>query len=158
MHHHLCSSQSCLVLLGLQLRLWKKHRWNHRFQPKLIWIKRNNHKHQLSHLRPTNSRNLVLCFPTKVCGNYPSANHWSVCRKNQIQISPYFRRFVVNPHLFTNRPLDVECAMVGCMYLVQYDFAGGIVVHIAAGLSALAAALVVGRRKGCVYWKDQLKH
>ena len=37
------------------------------------------------------------------------------------------------------------------------DFAGGIVVHIAAGLSALAAALVIGRRKGCVYWKDQLK-
>jgi ammonium transporter, Amt family len=28
------------------------------------------------------------------------------------------------------------------------DFAGGIVVHIAAGISALAAALVVGRRKG----------
>jgi Amt family ammonium transporter len=37
------------------------------------------------------------------------------------------------------------------------DFAGGIVVHIAAGLSALAAALVVGRRKGCIYWKDHLK-
>ncbi|MCW3982925.1 MAG: ammonium transporter [Candidatus Bathyarchaeota archaeon] len=28
------------------------------------------------------------------------------------------------------------------------DFAGGIVVHVAAGISALAAALVVGRRKG----------
>lgn len=37
------------------------------------------------------------------------------------------------------------------------DFAGGIVVHLAAGLSALAAALVIGRRRGCVYWKDQLK-
>ena len=37
------------------------------------------------------------------------------------------------------------------------DFAGGIVVHLAAGLSALAAALVVGRRQGVVYWKDQLK-
>ncbi len=37
------------------------------------------------------------------------------------------------------------------------DFAGGIVVHIAAGISALAAALIVGRRKGCVYWKDQMK-
>jgi ammonium transporter, Amt family len=37
------------------------------------------------------------------------------------------------------------------------DFAGGIVVHIAAGLSALAAALIVGRRKGVVYWKDHLK-
>lgn len=37
------------------------------------------------------------------------------------------------------------------------DFAGGIVVHVAAGLSALAAALIVGRRQGCVYWKDQLK-
>jgi Amt family ammonium transporter len=37
------------------------------------------------------------------------------------------------------------------------DFAGGIVVHTTAGLSALAAALVVGRRKGYVYWKDQLK-
>jgi Amt family ammonium transporter len=37
------------------------------------------------------------------------------------------------------------------------DFAGGIVVHIAAGLSALAAALVVGRRRGVVYWKDQMK-
>ncbi len=38
------------------------------------------------------------------------------------------------------------------------DFAGGIVVHISAGLSALAAALVVGRRKGCVTpWKDHLR-
>ena len=37
------------------------------------------------------------------------------------------------------------------------DFAGGIVVHVTAGMSALAAALVVGRRKDCVYWKDQLK-
>lgn len=38
-----------------------------------------------------------------------------------------------------------------------WDFAGGIVVHITAGMSALAAALVVGRRKDCVYWKDQIK-
>ena len=37
------------------------------------------------------------------------------------------------------------------------DFAGGIVVHVAAGLSALAAALIVGRRKGVVYWKDYSK-
>jgi len=39
------------------------------------------------------------------------------------------------------------------------DFAGGIVVHVAAGFSALAAALVVGpRRKGCVTpWKDHMK-
>jgi Amt family ammonium transporter len=37
------------------------------------------------------------------------------------------------------------------------DFAGGIVVHISAGLSALAAALVVGRRKGCsTPWKDHM--
>ncbi len=41
--------------------------------------------------------------------------------------------------------------------LGAYDFAGGIVVHVAAGVSALAAALVIGRRQGCVYWKDQLK-
>jgi Amt family ammonium transporter len=37
------------------------------------------------------------------------------------------------------------------------DFAGGLVVHVSAGLSALAAALVLGVRKGCVFWKDQLK-
>jgi Amt family ammonium transporter len=41
--------------------------------------------------------------------------------------------------------------------LGAWDFAGGIVVHVAAGLSALAAALIVGRRQGCVYWKDQMK-
>ncbi len=41
--------------------------------------------------------------------------------------------------------------------LGAWDFAGGIVVHVAAGLSALAAALIVGRRQGCIYWKDQLK-
>jgi Amt family ammonium transporter len=46
----------------------------------------------------------------------------------------------------------------GWLHLLgAWDFAGGIVVHIAAGLSALAAALIVGRRQGCVYWKDQLK-
>ena len=38
------------------------------------------------------------------------------------------------------------------------DFAGGIVVHISAGISALAAAVVVGRRKGCaVPWKNAMK-
>ena len=38
------------------------------------------------------------------------------------------------------------------------DFAGGIVVHISAGLSALAAALVIGRRKGCaIPWKNHMK-
>lgn len=38
------------------------------------------------------------------------------------------------------------------------DFAGGIVVHISAGLSALAAALVIGRRKGyTVPWRSHLK-
>lgn len=38
------------------------------------------------------------------------------------------------------------------------DFAGGIVVHISAGLSALAAALVVGRRKGfAVPWKSHMQ-
>jgi Amt family ammonium transporter len=38
------------------------------------------------------------------------------------------------------------------------DFAGGIVVHISAGLSALAAALVIGRRKGCgIPWKAHMQ-
>ncbi len=41
--------------------------------------------------------------------------------------------------------------------LGAWDFAGGIVVHVTAGMSALAAALIVGRRNGVVYWKDQLK-
>jgi ammonium transporter, Amt family len=38
------------------------------------------------------------------------------------------------------------------------DFAGGLVVHISAGVSALAAALVIGRRKVCgVSWKDHMQ-
>jgi ammonium transporter, Amt family len=38
------------------------------------------------------------------------------------------------------------------------DFAGGLVVHITAGVSALAAALVIGRRKGCsVPWKQHME-
>jgi Amt family ammonium transporter len=38
------------------------------------------------------------------------------------------------------------------------DFAGGIVVHVSAGISALAAALVVGHRKcGPVAWKDHME-
>jgi Amt family ammonium transporter len=38
------------------------------------------------------------------------------------------------------------------------DFAGGIVVHISAGLSALAAALVIGRRKDCgIPWKEHMQ-
>jgi len=47
----------------------------------------------------------------------------------------------------------------GWLYsLGAVDFAGGIVVHVSAGLSALAAALVVGRRKGCaIPWKNHMK-
>ncbi len=42
--------------------------------------------------------------------------------------------------------------------LGSIDFAGGLVVHISAGVSALAAALVVGRRKGCaIPWKQHMK-
>ena len=42
--------------------------------------------------------------------------------------------------------------------LGSIDFAGGLVVHISAGVSALAAALIVGRRKGCaVPWKQHMK-
>ena len=38
------------------------------------------------------------------------------------------------------------------------DFAGGIVVHVSAGISALAAALVVGRRSGfAVPWRTHMK-
>ena len=32
-----------------------------------------------------------------------------------------------------------------------YDFAGGVVVHISAGVASLVAALVVGPRKGFLY-------
>jgi Amt family ammonium transporter len=47
----------------------------------------------------------------------------------------------------------------GWLYsLGAIDFAGGIVVHISAGLSALAAALVLGKRRGCVFWKDELNN
>jgi Amt family ammonium transporter len=43
-------------------------------------------------------------------------------------------------------------------FLGAIDFAGGIVVHVSAGLSALAAALVIGRRKGCgIPWKEHMK-
>jgi Amt family ammonium transporter len=42
--------------------------------------------------------------------------------------------------------------------LGSIDFAGGLVVHISAGVSALAAALIVGRRKGCaVPWKQHMQ-
>ncbi len=38
------------------------------------------------------------------------------------------------------------------------DFAGGLVVHISAGVSALAAALVIGRRKTCgVSWQEHMQ-
>jgi Amt family ammonium transporter len=37
------------------------------------------------------------------------------------------------------------------------DFAGGLVVHISAGVSALAAALVIGRRSCAVPWKTHMQ-
>ncbi|MGO8806457.1 MAG: ammonium transporter [Candidatus Bathyarchaeia archaeon] len=47
---------------------------------------------------------------------------------------------------------------LGINHLGAIDFAGGIVVHISSGISALAAALVVGRRKGCaVPWQSHMK-
>jgi Amt family ammonium transporter len=41
-------------------------------------------------------------------------------------------------------------------FLGAVDFAGGIVVHVTAGFSALAAALVIGRRKTCKIGKKDM--
>lgn len=67
--------------------------------------------------------------------------------------------FVVLWSTFIYSPIAMWMWNIGgwLRVLGAVDFAGGIVVHIAAGMSALAAALVLGRRAGCVYWKDQLK-
>ena len=64
----------------------------------------------------------------------------------------------VRPIVIADHPFEkvIEGAIVHAD-AVAIDFAGGIVVHISAGLSALAAALVLGKRRGCVFWKDELK-
>jgi Amt family ammonium transporter len=80
-----------------------------------------------------------------------------MCRKNQISLT---NDLIVLWSTFIYMPIahwvwNPDGWLRG---LGSIDFAGGIVVHISAGISALAAALVVGRRKGCaVPWQSHMK-
>ena len=99
---------------------------------------------------------IFLRFPTKIRSNYTSINHRCLCRTNTFQIPANLCRFVVNPHLFPIAHWMWNAD--GWLHLLgAWDFAGGIVVHIAAGLSALAAALIVVDAKVAFTGKTNLK-
>lgn len=64
-----------------------------------------------------------------------------------------FSAFLIFTILWATLVYDPICHMVwavdGCLHKMgALDFAGGTVVHINAGIAGLAAALVIGRRKG----------
>ena len=58
--------------------------------------------------RSSHSNNAILRLSTQIRSHHTSINHRRMRRKNQIQITPHLRCFVVNFHLFPNRVLDVE--------------------------------------------------
>ena len=154
MHHHFCSSQSSLVLLGLQPRLWTKHRRSNR-QPSLVGLNGIT-INTVSPNAPAIPTILFFAFQLKFAAITPALIIGACAERIRFKS---LLIFVVLWSTLIYSP--IACWMWnpnGWLHVLgAVDFAGGIVVHTAAGLSALAAALVVGRRKGCVYWKDQLK-
>ncbi len=108
-------------------------------------------------LAPQHPRTTILRIPTQIRSHHPRTNRRRMRRKNPFQVTLIFivlwstliyapiACWVWNPNGWLHQ-------------LGAIDFAGGIVVHISSGISALAAALVVGRRKGCaVPWQNHMK-
>ena len=89
-----------------------------------------------------------LCLSDDVLHHHPCPHGWRVCRTHEI----LFCSVVYRPlNLIVYAPI---CHMVwggGGGYFADkgvQDFAGGIVVHITAGIGALVACIVLGPRKG----------
>ena len=144
-----------MVLLGLQPRFRPQRRRRHR-QPLARWLKRHNHKHRKLHLRTGIPEILFFAFQLKFAAITPALIIGACAERIRFKS---LLIFVVLWSTLIYSPIAHWMWNVnGWLHVLgAWDFAGGIVVHVAAGLSALAAALIVGRRKGCVYWKDQMK-
>ena len=157
MLHNLCSHKHSMGTIGLQLRLRPKHRRRHRLQPSLLGINGIGIHTINTALAPEIPELLYFAFQLKVRSNHTRTNHRRMRRTNPLQIPPHLHGALVHTHLHANRHW-VWNPGGWLRGLGAIDFAGGLVVHISAGLSALAAALVVGRRKGCaVPWKAHMK-
>ena len=86
-------------------------------------------------------------FSNDVCYYYGSSDYRRGGRKNEIQLYPGFCRSLVYPGLLPGSSLGMEQSMAGYIKLGALDFAGGTVVHINAGVSALSLAMLLGPRK-----------
>ena len=87
----------------------------------------------------------IYDFPVHVRYHHTSAYRGGICRANEIRSISSFSPFC-GPHSFTIHFVTGSGLWGGWMgKLGALDFAGGTVVHISSGISALAAALIIGK-------------
>ena len=88
----------------------------------------------------------VLPLPGDVRHHHPRADHRRIRRPRQLQELPDVPGALEPAGLRPVRPLGLGRRLPGARWGVV-DFAGGMVVHLSAGMAALASVFVVGKRK-----------
>ena len=90
----------------------------------------------------------VHAVPDDVRHHHAGADHRRLRRAHEVHGVPAVHRAVGDVRLRPAGPLGVGRRAAGSSKLGALDFAGGTVVHITSGVSALVCAIVLGKRKG----------
>ena len=98
-------------------------------------------------LRSNGSAPDVYDVPDDVCCYNTGVDYWSICRTDEVLGVVHLYAVMGNNRIRPGGTLGMGSGRIH-KKLGRLDFAGGTVVHINAGMTALAAALMLRRRQG----------
>ena len=145
----------CLAIFSVISLVWALWGYTMTFGPRDLWgwghrqpLEGRSHQRRRDPepcLLGQHSRAPLLRIPAQVRRDHPGPDHRCVRGAGATEVAADLHRPLDDVGLRPDRDVDLEPG--GWLHaLGVVDFAGGLVVHTSAGVSAVAAALVIGTR------------
>ena len=146
---------ACAAIMGLSVVMWALFGYSLSFGGNhggiigdFRWFRPESSWHGSRSLCGQHSPSGILCLPDDVCHDHPCSDHRSSGGTHEIQSAVSFHRSIGSVIVYYPMAHMVWGEGGFLASIGSVDFAGGNVVHISSGVSALVLAIILGRRTG----------